>query len=87
MNNLMDFMSNMGMNQSPISGMTGYPRIRFRDILQLLLLSVAVRIVSRAYEIMARLGAIPTLPMQMPQQSQPMLLQFPPMPTPERKDT
>jgi hypothetical protein len=46
-------------------------------VLQLLLLSVAVRIVSRAYEIMNRMGYFNALPMQTPQQTQPMLLQFP----------
>ena len=87
MNELMNFIQNMGNNQSPMSGILGFPNIRFRDVLQLLLLSVAVRIVSRAYEIMNRMGYFNALLMQTPQQPQPMLLQFPQMPTPERKDT
>ena len=85
MNELMNFIQNMGNNPSPIPGILGFPNIRFRDVLQLLLLSVAVRIVSRAYEIMNRMGYFNALPMQTPQQ--PMLLQFPQPPTPNGKES
>ena len=89
MNELLNMLQNMGAHQSPTPGILGFPNIRFRDVLQLLLLSVAVKIVSRAYEIMNRMGCFNTLPMQTPPQPQPqpLLMQFPPMPTPERKDT
>ena len=86
MNELMNFIQNMGNNQSPMPGILGFPNLRFRDVLQLLLLSVAVRIVSRAYEIMNRMGYFNALPMQTPQQTQPMLLQFPQMPDIEKRE-
>lgn len=86
MNELMNFIQNMGNNQSPMPGILGFPNLRFRDVLQLLLLSVAVRIVSRAYEIMNRMGYFNALPMQTPQQPQPMLLQFPQMPDIEKRE-
>ena len=86
MNNLLDLITNMGNTQSLIPGILGFPNFRFRDVLQLLLLSVAVRIVGRAYEIMNRMGCFNALPMQTPQQPQPLLMQFPPMPAPDRKD-
>ncbi|MBR2088640.1 MAG: hypothetical protein IJ906_16250 [Oscillospiraceae bacterium] len=87
MNELLNMLQNMRAHQSPIPGILGFPNIRFRDVLQLLLLSVAVRIVSRAYEIMNRMGCFNALPMQTPPQPQPLLMQFPQMPAPERKDT
>ena len=86
MNDLLNLFQNAGANQSPMPGILGFTNLRFRDILQLLLLSVAVRIVSRAYEIMNRMGYFNALPMQTPQQPQPMLLQFPQMPDIEKRE-
>jgi hypothetical protein len=84
MNELVNLFQNMSNNQSPIPGILGFPNIRFRDVLQLLLLSVAVRIVSRAYEIMNRMGCFNALPMQTP--PQPLLMQFPQMSSHEKKE-
>ena len=46
----------------------GMPTIRFRDVLQLLLLSAAVKIVDRANQIICRMGMPPNLGMQAPTQ-------------------
>ncbi len=56
---------------SMMQGMNGM-QIRFRDILQMLLLSAAVRIAARIYETMNRLGGMQALPMQMMNPNQPM---------------
>ncbi len=46
-----------------MQGIGGNP-LRFRDILQMLLLSAAVRIAARIYETLNRLGGMQALPMQ-----------------------
>ena len=46
-----------------MQGIGGTP-LRFRDILQMLLLSAAVRIAARIYETLNRLGGMQALPMQ-----------------------
>ena len=61
MNELFALVQKMGV---PPAAMMGTTPIRFRDILQLLLLSAAIKIVNRAYDILSRLGMIPSLPMQ-----------------------
>ncbi len=61
MNELFAMVQRMGASPAAMMGTTP---IRFRDILQLLLLSAAVKIVNRAYEILSRMGMIPSLPMQ-----------------------
>ena len=67
-----------------LQGMGGM-QLRFRDILQMLLLSAAVRIAARIYETLNRLGGTQALPMnpmypnpQMPQ----MLGYIPPVHSP-----
>ena len=45
-----------------MQGIGGTP-LRFRDILQMLLLSAAVRIAARIYETLNRLGGMQALPM------------------------
>ncbi len=57
----------------------GMPTIRFRDVLQLLLLSAAVKIVNRAYLVLNRLGMTPGLPLQ----NQPQQLGFYGYPAPQ----
>lgn len=65
----------------------GSSQLRFRDIIQLLLLSTAMKIVDRATKIMNRIGTPPVLPMQnQPQQigfyGYPMPPQMPDYPFP-----
>ena len=74
MNELLSIIQNIAKPQvSPLSLME-MPTIHFRDILQLLLLSAAIHIVKRAYELLSRLGYMPSLPMQ---QQAPQLLTYP----------
>ena len=70
-----------------MQGIGGTP-LRFRDILQMLLLSAAVRIAARIYETLNRLGGMQALPMQPMNPSQPpypnpmMLGNIPPVQNP-----
>lgn len=61
MNNFLAMMQ--GMNEM---------QFRFRDILQLLLLSAAVRITARIYQTLNRLGGMQALPIQPMNPNQPM---------------
>ena len=67
-----------------LQGMGGM-QLRFRDILQMLLLSAAVRIAARIYDTLNRLGGTQALPMQPmyqnPQMPQ-MLSYIPPVQNP-----
>ena len=62
MNELFAMMQKIG------AASAGMPTIRFRDVLQLLLLSAAVKIVDRANRIICRMGMPPNLGMQAPTQ-------------------
>ena len=62
--------------------MNAMPPIRFRDILQLLLLNAAVRIVSRTYQLLNRLGTSPGLPMYPQSGAYDYPMQLPQMPYP-----
>ena len=69
MNELFAMMQKMNIPPASPLAMMEMPQIRFRDILQLLLLSAAVKIVNRAYLVLNRLGMTPGLPLQnQPQQ-------------------
>lgn len=57
-----------------LQGMGGM-QLRFRDILQMLLLSAAVRIAARIYETLNRLGGTQALPMN-PMYPNPLMLRY-----------
>ena len=77
MNEILGMLQKMG--TVPMNAMAAVPTIRFRDVLQLMLLSAAVHIVSRAYQVMNRLGLTPALPMQQTSYGYPMQYQQIPM--------
>ena len=74
MNELLSIIQNIAKPQASPLSLMEMPTIHFRDILQLLLLSAAVHIVKRAYELLSRLGCMPAIPMQ---QQAPQLLTYP----------